>query len=725
MKTETREGAGFGVQGSGRAAALGVALLLAAGLLWGGTGYAATYYWEGGSGNWTNTTLWSDFDGTSSGAFQPGAADSVIIPRTGGAAGTLSLTADAPVSSITKAQRVAVTISGSGGTRVLTVGAGGITSSSDTLALTLANTLDLRLNGSQTWAWNHTGVGGYDLIVNSAVSRQAGDTANRTLVVSAPSTSDGVNLEFYGPITDGGASGTLGLWKSGIGVVYLSTNSQSGGTTVANGTLKLITTNALASGGPLTLRGGALNLSAGAVTYTHNNVRVEPGLTTLSLASGSSFNMGTIARSAGGTVRFFDISTQTFNVSNANTNGILGPWALLANGQYVTVSAGVLQSNTPTIAATVNALVDGTVNYQLEADGTLGGNRTANTIYYTNNTTRTITLATYDLTINGFSRLNTANAQKYTINSSGGRLVIGDANELVLAGPVGYDINAKIVDGSGGPGRLVFAGWSGTANNYIKLNGTNTHSGGTFFTPGFGIAGTTLAAQTLYINSGGVDATGSSLGTGTFTIGGAGGTLNGSVTLLTNNRQIWDADFTATSAGTLNMGTGGVSLGSGAELYQTRTLTVSAGTFAIGGVISNGTYTTYPVVNLTKAGAGTLELTGVSTYSGATTLSAGMLKLGTSASLASSNITVAAGATLQLNGSQSLPNSTTLYLNGTNDLASGVAERIGALYTNGTLAANGSYGSTSSGAAHKSDAFFSGTGILKVGPPDGIVLIIK
>src|SRR5207248_2239798 len=76
------------------------------------------------------------------------------------------------------------------------------------------------------------------------------------------------------------------------------------------------------------------------------------------------------------------------------------------------------------------------------------------------------------------------------------------------------------------------------------------------------------------------------------------------------------------------------------------TVTVGANTLTVGGVISDGTTATA----LTKAGAGTLVLTGANTYSGLTTVSAGILNIQNGSALGgtAAGTTVSSGATLQL-----------------------------------------------------------------------------
>src|SRR5439155_291369 len=148
--------------------------------------------------------------------------------------------------------------------------------------------------------------------------------------------------------------------------------------------------------------------------------------------------------------------------------------------------------------------------------------------------------------------------------------------------------------------------------------GANTYSGGT-----------TINAGTLNINNA------SALGTGTFTIAGSGNaiidnTTGSAITLSTNNAQVWNGDFTFTGTQSLNLGTGGVTLGA------SRTVTVNARSEErrVGNKCRG--------FSLTKAGAGTLTLAGANTYSGGTTINAGTLNINNASALGTGTFTIAA-----------------------------------------------------------------------------------
>ena len=203
----------------------------------------------------------------------------------------------------------------------------------------------------------------------------------------------------------------------------------------------------------------------------------------------------------------------------------------------------------------------------------------------------------------------------------------------------------------------------------LTLSGTNTFGGGT-----------TLSAGTLNINN--ASALGAS--TGTFTI--SGGTIDntsgGSITT-SNYPQSWGGNFTFTGTNALNLGTGAVAMSAA------RQVTVSASTLTVGGVIAGSTF------GLTKAGAGTLTLTGSNTYTGNTTISAGTLNANSTSALGgASNTLIFSGGTLQAGGTITSPSTRpvtltasttgTIDTNGNSVSIAGVISSSGALVKSGT-----------------------------------------
>jgi|GEM_PF-1346569 len=116
-----------------------------------------------------------------------------------------------------------------------------------------------------------------------------------------------------------------------------------------------------------------------------------------------------------------------------------------------------------------------------------------------------------------------------------------------------------------------------------------------------------------------------------------------------NPTQQWTKDFTFIgsngAASDLNLGTGAVTI-NGTAGARTVTIQNAATTLTVGGVISGSGY------GLTKAGPGTLVLTGANTYDGGTIVSGGTLELGdgtTNGTFGSGTYSIAGGAELRLN----------------------------------------------------------------------------
>ncbi len=91
----------------------------------------------------------------------------------------------------------------------------------------------------------------------------------------------------------------------------------------------------------------------------------------------------------------------------------------------------------------------------------------------------------------------------------------------------------------------------------------------------------------------------------------------------------------------MNLGTGAVTLGGN------RVLTTTASTLSEGGIIGDGGN----AYSLTKAGAGTLLLSGANTFSGGLTLSAGTLDINNAAAVGTGTLTLNGGTIDNTSGS--------------------------------------------------------------------------
>ena len=184
-----------------------------------------------------------------------------------------------------------------------------------------------------------------------------------------------------------------------------------------------------------------------------------------------------------------------------------------------------------------------------------------------------------------------------------------------------------------GPGSLAT-----TSFGDLTLSGANTYSGGTTLSGG-------SPSTFIHFNNS------SAIGTGTLTINSPirlTNTSGNTVTLSTNNAQIWASDFSffvgsfgSTATQGLNLGTGPVTL--------TGNRIVSVGgsdqrVLTVGGAIGDGG----SGFSLTKQDGGTLVLTGASTYSGGTTIAKGAINTSnignaSAAGLGTGNITIGSG----------------------------------------------------------------------------------
>lgn len=235
---------------------------------------------------------------------------------------------------------------------------------------------------------------------------------------------------------------------------------------------------------------------------------------------------------------------------------------------------------------------------------------------------------TRDQNLNASIVLGTAAAASYGITNaaaskslyfragvSGGTGGAAGAKTLTIGGGKLVEIDGSITDG----GALSLGVAKYGAGTFL-LNGVNSFSGG----------------LTLYAGTLGVD-TATALGTGPFTVN-AGATFNNatglSISNANNNVQYWNGNFTFTGSGSLNMGTGSLTLG------NSLTVTASRNNLQVDGPVSGGAF------SLTKGGNGTLTFSGANAYSGGTIVNAGTLSLLRTTSLpatGTASVPVAAG----------------------------------------------------------------------------------
>lgn len=212
-------------------------------------------------------------------------------------------------------------------------------------------------------------------------------------------TQGGINsvqtITYDGIISDN--STNAGLTKQGFGNLVLGgSNTYTGATTIANGTINLDftqtgapTTNIISSNSSLTIGGGTSGLgdtsyaqltltgkasTTNSQTFNGANVQIGPAVFRVTSGSGgtSTLNLGALTHVAGGTANFILPNSGAITTTATNTNGILGSWATTGTG---TTQNQVIEG---TNWATVNGsgqivAYTGYVDYGNQVTGDTGG----------------------------------------------------------------------------------------------------------------------------------------------------------------------------------------------------------------------------------------------------------------------------------------------------------------------------------------------------------------
>jgi autotransporter-associated beta strand protein len=268
-------------------------------------------------------------------------------------------------------------------------------------------------------------------------------------------------------------------------------------------------------------------------------------------------------------------------------SGVAVAGALTAPGGTVRLTAGNQTAATSAVTVSAGGLFD--LNNSSDTIGTLTLNNGS------------VSTGTGTLTLGG-------NVTDTAVSSISGNLALGSATRsFTINASSTLNISAVV---SGGVG-LTKAG-TGT----LVLTAANTYSGTT-----------TLSAGTLTAGNN------SALGTGTLNV--TGGTFSGSGGALTLANAV-------TLGGNLTVaGTVAVTFNGAVTLTGNRTVTTTnTGLTTFAGNIGQST----SGLALTKAGSGTLVLSGTNTYTGATTVSAGTLLV--NGTQTGSSVSVASGGTL-------------------------------------------------------------------------------
>ena len=573
---------------------------------------------------------------------------------------------------------------------------GGLTLNSGTLAignaaalgsgtLTIANASTVQSNGTivttnPVAANADFSIGGTNALTLGAMTTTSdrnitnNNIAATTTIVSITGGSN--TLAFSGDGSTSVGAITAGLLnKAGAGVLTLTgSNTIGGGVTLNSGTLvignaaalgsgtltiantstvqsngTIVTTNPVAANADFTL-GGSAALTLGNLTInanriiTNNNTAatttlgtIAGGTNTITLAGSGSENAGVITAarliksgagwlSIGGAspvVSELDIKEGTLSINNNLAN--VGSITLGDSTGVSTVTAMLNAGSGFTLNKTINVVGANQTNIIRDAGSSqtyagpinlLGASVLLNDLTYGNpwftggiSGTGNVTLACTHPSNSGGS---------ITVTTGG----INISGTIVNGSTIGSPVNLNSVIS----GPTVVNQNPANAASIMTLSGSNTFTGGV-----------TLTKGTLRINHA------SALGVGAFTIN--GGTIDNStasaITNSKNNTIDVAGDFTYGGTSPLNIGSGSVTLDGSAG---NRTVTVNGSNLTFSGPIGDGTAT-----GLTKAGAGSLTLSGSNSYSGGTLLSSGTLQIGNANALGTGGLTVN-GGTLNLNG---------------------------------------------------------------------------
>ena len=467
--------------------------------------------------------------------------------------------------------------------------------------------------------------------------------------------------------------------------------------------------------------------NGGTINFTGANKEILIGTT-------STFNLG--GGGAAADLNATIINAGTFIVDNTNTvtlselftgNDVASTFTKTGSGTAILAKG--INGNTVNINGGTLQIGDGTSVGDLGYDYSFsnGGILVLNTSY------GSASLGTLggagSLTLKGGGTLTLSNTNSYsgTTTVSAGTLKVSHASALgtTAGGTVVSTSGALNISGvSIGAEALSLAGSGVGGTGALLGTGTSSLSGAITLADDVSIGGTgnTLTLSGAIGESGGVRAL-TKVGTGTLVLS-AANTYSGATTVSAGTLSVTQADgLGTTAAGTsvssgaaLNIngvavgaeavsitgtgissagaltGTGTASLSGAITLFGNSSIGGTGNTFTLSGIIgeSGGART------LTKAGSGTLILSGANTYSGATTVSAGTLSVSHADALGTTvaGTTVSSGAALNINGVSI--GAEALTISGTGISSAGALTGTGTSSLSGavTLAANSSIGGT-------------------------------
>ncbi|MCX5653038.1 MAG: autotransporter-associated beta strand repeat-containing protein, partial [Planctomycetota bacterium] len=472
-----------------------------------------------------------------------------------------------------------------------------------------------------------------NITLNKALTINANNTANAILDVTGK-ISGAQNLTInYNPVDSSTYAGTVSL---------SNTANDFGG-----------------SGKTVTLGGGLVRVSAdscfgnSANSIVFNNGGIQ--------FDGSSFDITATGR----TLTYASGKTVTIDTNGVSTTTFANPI-----GGLTKIGAGTLilsgGGSSDGIATVVNAGALTISGPAINTNVTVNTGGTLNLDYSTNNNSKiadgqTLTLAGGTLNMSGGTHTEVVASTTLAAGTTASSVTRASGSTAVLAmNTINPSAGAMVNFGAAGIATTdnsnvngILGGWATVAGTDWAVNSTNAADGLITAYTGYtltSVAGTTAANYTN--NNIDVDNSAETLSgvitpnslrfnaaaANTVTLAGGTSTISAGAILV--NSAV-GANLSTITGGTL---TGPVS--GNLAVFQNN----ASGGLTIASVIANNTATT-----LTKAGAGTLTLTGVNTYTGATTIYGGTLEIGGAGQLNSgaysSTIAISTGTTLKYNSS--------------------------------------------------------------------------